>query len=331
MTATDQLEAADLARATELLGAIGEAFADKVAGQDRLRTSMLVALLAEGHLLIESLPGLAKTLASSTLAHAINASFSRIQCTPDLLPSDIIGTQVYDPRHHTFETQLGPVHANIVLLDEVNRASAKTQSAMLEAMQERQTSIAGQIHPLPRPFLVLATQNPIEQEGTYVLPEAQLDRFLLKEVLDYPSHREELVVLDRVANGTFEHTAAIGVVGTEQVRDLQELTRRVYVDAAVKRYIVDLVHATRDTRRSLGPELGDYVDTGASPRASIAFFRVAQALAVLHGRGHVVPEDVQHLRHGVLRHRLHLTFEALADQVPPETIIDAVFAAVPTP
>jgi MoxR-like ATPase len=332
MTAADQLDTTDLARAGELLGDITEAFAAKVVGQERLRTSMLVALLAEGHLLIESLPGLAKTLASSTLAQAINGSYSRIQCTPDLLPSDIIGTQLYDPRHHSFETQLGPVHANIVLLDEVNRASAKTQSAMLEAMQERQTSIAGAVHLLPRPFLVLATQNPIEQEGTYILPEAQLDRFLLKEVLDYPSRQEEVGVLDRVADGTFEDTTARpGVVDTAQVRDLQELTRRVYVDTAIKRYVVDIVHATRDTRTSIGAELGAYVDTGASPRASIAFFRVAQALAVLAGRDHVVPEDVTQLRHGVLRHRLHLTFEALADRVPPETIIDAVIAAVPTP
>ena len=332
MTAADQVDTTDLARAGELLGDITEAFAAKVVGQERLRTSMLVALLAEGHLLVESLPGLAKTLASSTLAHAMNASYSRIQCTPDLLPSDIIGTQLYDPRQHIFETQLGPVHSNIVLLDEVNRASAKTQSAMLEAMQERQTSIAGVVHLLPRPFLVLATQNPIEQEGTYILPEAQLDRFLLKEVLDYPSREEEVGVLDRVADGTFEDTAPRpGVVDTTQIRDLQELTRRVYVDAAVKRYVVDVVHATRDTRASIGAELGAYVDTGASPRASIAFFRVAQALAVLAGRDHVVPEDVKQLRHGVLRHRLHLTFEAQADQVPPETIIDAVFAAVPTP
>ncbi len=301
-------------------------------GQDRLRQAMLVALLAEGHLLVESLPGLAKTLASSTLARAIDATYSRIQCTPDLLPSDIIGTQVYDPRNHTFETQLGPVHANIVLLDEINRSSAKTQSAMLEAMQERQTSIAGVHHRLPRPFLVLATQNPIEQEGTYVLPEAQLDRFLLKEVLDYPSVDEELVVLDRIDDGTLtSDPEPVHVVGHEDVVTLQELARRVYVDPAVRRYIVELVHATRNAAARLGPEIGSYVETGSSPRGTIAFFRVAQALAVLDGRGYAVPDDVHELRHSVLRHRLHLTFEALADQVQPETIIDAVFAAVPTP
>ena len=307
-------------------------FDSRVVGQERLRTAMLVAMLAEGHLLLESVPGLAKTLASSTLASALRASFSRIQCTPDLLPSDIIGTQVYDPRHHIFETQLGPVHAHVVLLDEINRASAKTQAAMLEAMQERQTSIAGEIHPLPRPFLVLATQNPIEQEGTYVLPEAQLDRFLLKEVLDYPTVDQEVAVLDRVGDGTFTRSGdVVGVVGPEEVRELQGLVDRVYVDAAVKRYIVDLVHATRRAPQVIGAELGGYVETGASPRASIAFFQVARALAVLRGRAHVVPEDVRELRHSVLRHRLHLTFEALADRVQPEVVVDAVFRAVKTP
>lgn len=325
----------ELARARDLLAGVSAAFDAKVVGQQRLRTAMLVALMTEGHLLLESVPGLAKTLASSTLAEAVQAKFARIQCTPDLLPSDIIGTQVYDPRHHTFETQLGPVHANIVLLDEINRASAKTQSAMLEAMQERQTSIAGQVHRLPRPFLVLATQNPIEEEGTYVLPEAQMDRFLLKEVLDYPSHEQELTVLDRIVDGTLGRGAAQhatpGVVTPEQVQGLAATAERVYVDDAAKRYIVDVVHATRDAARVLGPEAGGYVETGASPRATIAFLQVARALAVLHGRGYVVPEDVRELGHSVLRHRVRLSFEAMADRVPVDSIIDAVFAAVPTP
>ncbi len=246
VTTIEHLAESELVRAGEVLRSISDAFDARIVGQERLRTAMLVTLLAEGHLLVESVPGLAKTLASSTLAQAVRADFARIQCTPDLLPSDIIGTQVYDPRHHLFETQLGPVHANIVLLDEINRASAKTQSAMLEAMQERQTSIAGQVHPLPRPFMVLATQNPIEQEGTYVLPEAQMDRFLLKEVLDYPSAEEEVSVLDRVGDGTFTQSPSTGgVVGPAEVLQLQSLAARVYVDPAVKRYIVDLVHATR--------------------------------------------------------------------------------------
>ncbi len=191
----------ELRRAGEVVDAITTALGSQLVGQQRLRTALLVTLLAEGHILLESVPGLAKTLAASTLAHAVRADFSRIQCTPDLLPSDIIGTQVYDPRRHEFETQLGPVHANFVLLDEVNRASAKTQSAMLEAMQERQTSIAGVVHRLPQPFMVLATQNPIEEEGTYVLPHAQLDRFLLKEVVDYPHDTDEVEVLDRFDRG----------------------------------------------------------------------------------------------------------------------------------
>ncbi len=332
VTTIEHLAESELVQAGEVLRSISDAFDARIVGQERLRTAMLVTLLAEGHLLVESVPGLAKTLASSTLAQAVRADFARIQCTPDLLPSDIIGTQVYDPRHHLFETQLGPVHANIVLLDEINRASAKTQSAMLEAMQERQTSIAGQVHPLPRPFMVLATQNPIEQEGTYVLPEAQMDRFLLKEVLDYPSAEEEVSVLDRVGDGTFTQSPSTGgVVGPAEVLQLQSLAARVYVDPAVKRYIVDLVHATRQASTVIGRDLGDYVETGASPRGSIAFFSVARALAVLRGRAYVVPEDVRELRHSVLRHRLHLTFEALADRVPPETLIDAVFDAVPTP
>jgi MoxR-like ATPase len=332
MGSIERLTDAELAEAGEITGAVSGALDEQVVGQERLKTAMLVALLAEGHLLVESVPGLAKTLASSTLAHAVSASFSRIQCTPDLLPSDIVGTQVYDPRDHSFETQLGPVHANIVLLDEINRASAKTQSAMLEAMQERQTSIGGEVHPLPRPFVVLATQNPIEQEGTYVLPEAQMDRFLLKELLDYPTADEEMSVLDRVEDGTLSRApAAIGVVGPADILRLQSLSQRVYVDTAVKRYIVDLVHATRHARTTLGPELGAYVETGASPRGTIAFFHVARALAILGGRSFVVPEDVRELRHSVLRHRLHLTFEALADRVAPETLVDAVFQAVPTP
>ncbi len=316
-----------------MIALISDAFSTRVAGQERLRRSLLVGLATEGHVLLESVPGLAKTLAASTLAQSVGAHFSRIQCTPDLLPSDVVGTQVYDPRTHEFETQLGPVHANIVLLDEINRSSAKTQSAMLEAMQERQTSIAGVVHALPRPFLVLATQNPLDDEGTYVLPRAQMDRFLLKEVVDYPTSDSELMVLDRIADGTLgrdgsplEPVASLG-----DVLELQRATDAVFVDPAVKRYIVDLVGATRDARTTLGDRLGDYVEVGASPRATIAFFNVARALAVLDGRSYATPDDVRELAHSVLRHRIHLSFEALADRVPVETVIDALFTAVPTP
>ncbi|KAA1425949.1 AAA family ATPase [Nocardioides antri] len=327
------LSADDVARATDAVDRISAAFSSRVVGQERIRTALLVTLLSEGHVLLESVPGLAKTLAASTLAQAVSAEFSRIQCTPDLLPSDIIGTQVYDPRSHEFETQLGPVHAHFVLLDEINRASAKTQSAMLEAMQERQTSIAGTIHPLPSPFMVLATQNPIEEEGTYVLPHAQMDRFLLKEVVDYPDESDELMVLDRIGDGTLgQHAEQVVPVATiADVIDLQAMVRRVYVDPAIRRYVVTLVRATRHVGQLLGSELGAYVEIGASPRGSIAFFQAARAMAIVQGRHYVIPEDVRELRHAVLRHRLHLSFEALADRVQPESIIDAVFRAVPTP
>ena len=327
------LTAADVADATDAIDRISAAWSSRVVGQERIRTALLVTLLSEGHVLLESVPGLAKTLASATLAQAVNAEFSRIQCTPDLLPSDIIGTQVYDPRRHEFETQLGPVHAHFVLLDEINRASAKTQSAMLEAMQERQTSIAGTIHPLPSPFMVLATQNPIEEEGTYVLPHAQMDRFLLKEIIDYPDETDELTVLDRIGDGTLgQHAAKVEpVADIRDVVDVQAMVRRVYVDPAIRRYVVSLVRATRHVSQLLGPELGAYVEIGSSPRGSIAFFQAARAMAVVQGRHYVIPEDIRELRHAVLRHRIHLSFEALADRVQPESIIDAVFRAVPTP
>lgn len=331
--AAGPLTVEELAGATESIQRVSEAFSSRVVGQHRVRTALLVTLLAEGHVLLESVPGLAKTLASSTLAQAVDARFARIQCTPDLLPSDIIGTQVYDPRRHEFETQLGPVHANFVLLDEINRASAKTQSALLEAMQERQTSIAGTIHPLPDPFMVLATQNPIEEEGTYVLPHAQMDRFLLKEIVDYPTEDDELMVLERFDDGTLgaHMTDVEPVLATADIVRLQTLVRRVYVDPAIKRYVVAIVRATRDVAGLLGPELGNYVDIGASPRGAIAFFQAARAMAVVQGRHYVIPEDVRELRHSVLRHRIHLSFEALADRIPPELVVDAIFRAVPTP
>lgn len=329
----DRVDSRDLGRARDLLREVQRALGSRVVGQERLRLALLATLLADGHILLESVPGLAKTLAAATLAEAVDGRFSRIQCTPDLLPSDIVGTQVYDPNRHAFETQLGPVHANFVLLDEINRASAKTQSAMLEAMQERQSSLAGEIYPMPDPFMVLATQNPIDEEGTYLLPEAQSDRFLIKEVVDYPRHHEEIEILDRFDSGALSvgDNPVTPVLDLDQVRWLRSLVQRVYVDAAIKRYIVDVVRATRFTRRALPAPLGEYVETGASPRGAIAFLQVAKALAVIAGRAHVVPEDVRHLRHGVLRHRIRLSFEAMAERVRPEEVIDAVFAVVPSP
>jgi MoxR-like ATPase len=321
----------ELARAAQIIEAISTAFGSKVVGQHDLLRGLLVSLTARGHVLLESVPGLAKTLSSSVLASSVNAAFSRIQCTPDLLPSDIIGTQVFDPSTATFETRLGPVHANFVLLDEINRSSAKTQSAMLEAMQEGQTTIGGRTHRLPTPFVVLATQNPIEEEGTYVLPQAQMDRFLLKEVLDYPTPGEEAEVLGRIASGRLDSHRVEPVAALDDVLFLQSLHARVHVADSITRYIIEIVNVTRHPEQYLPTETARYLDHGASPRGAIAFLQAARAHALLAGRGHVLPEDVVAMRYPVLRHRLLLTFEALATRVRAEEIIDAVFDIVPTP
>ena len=312
------------------IAALSGALTARVVGQTRLQETLLVALLTGGHVLLESVPGLAKTTAAATLAQAVGGRFHRIQCTPDLLPSDIVGTQVYNQGSGTFETQLGPVHANFVLLDEINRSSAKTQSAMLEAMQERQTSIGTRTFPLPDPFLVLATQNPIEHEGTYPLPEAQMDRFMLKDVLDYPSPAEEAEILRRIDAGVFAQTPP-PVVSTSDVGRLQELVSRVYIDPAIINYIVGISYVTRHPGDYIEPRLAAYVDFGASPRASIAFTSAARARALIDGRNHVVPDDVKALTHRVLRHRLTLTFEAIADDVAVESVIDAMVGGIRTP
>lgn len=322
----------DLARAQRILKIITDSYSTKMVGQDRLRTSLLVSLLAGGHILLESVPGLAKTTAASTLADTVKATFRRIQCTPDLLPSDITGSQIYDAATGTFRTVLGPVHANFVLLDEINRSSAKTQSAMLEAMQERQTTIGGEVHHLPRPFLVIATQNPIEQEGTYELPEAQMDRFLLKEIVEYPSPAEEFEILGRIDSGVLDPDRHVpGAISLDDVHDLQRITSTVYVDPAIRNYIVQLAYVTRNPAPYIGEDRARYIKYGASPRASIAFLQASRALALLNGRTHVLPEDIRALRHLVLRHRVLLTFEADAEGVRSEEIIDQIFAAVPTP
>lgn len=320
----------DVARAGELVRSVDRGFESKVVGQSRLRESLLVGLLTGGHILLESVPGLAKTTAAHALAAAIGGSFKRIQCTPDLLPSDIVGTQIYDASQGSFVTQLGPVHANFVLLDEINRSSAKTQSAMLEAMQERQTSIGGEVYKVPEPFLVLATQNPIEQEGTYQLPEAQLDRFMLKDLLDYPSPQDEAEIVRRVDSGIFEQPDEASI-SLDDARELQRIAGSVYLDDAVLEYITYVVAATRDAHRAIQPELARYVEVGASPRASIAFAKASRACALLQGRDHVIPEDMRHLAHRVLRHRVLLTYEATADDVRVETIIDAIVRSVRTP
>lgn len=331
-TAAAHIAPGDLQGAQALLAEISRSFESKVVGQSGLRETLLIGLMTGGHILLESVPGLAKTTAVQTLADTISAKFHRIQCTPDLLPSDIVGTQIYDASKGVFNTQLGPVHANLVLLDEINRSSAKTQSAMLEAMQERQTSIGGVVYALPDPFLVLATQNPIEQEGTYQLPEAQMDRFMLKDVLDYPTPVEETEMIRRIDAGVFLAEAKpAAVAGLDDVRKLQELTRRVYIDPAIVRYIVGLVYVTRHAEQYIDPQLAAFIEFGASPRASIAFSQAARAVALLKGRDHVIPEDVKGLAHRVLRHRVLLGFAATAEQVDIETVIDAILSSVQTP
>lgn len=320
----------DLDWAKDTLERLSERFSSVVVGQPRLLKSLLVTVLSSGHVLLESVPGLAKTLAASTLAGSVAASFARVQCTPDLLPSDIIGSQIFDQSGGGFVTELGPVHANFVLLDEINRSSAKTQSAMLEAMQERQTTVGGTTYRLPVPFVVLATQNPIEEEGTYVLPQAQLDRFLLKEIVDFPRPDDEIEVLHRVETGAFTDPGP-AVCGTDDVLRLQRLASAVRVAEPIKRYIVEIVNVTRRPEDFLASDQARWIEHGSSPRGAIAFLQAAKASALLDGRDHVVPDDVTGMRHAVLRHRLMLSFEALAERVDPDSLIDDIFAAVPTP
>jgi MoxR-like ATPase len=330
--APPQLERSDLDAALRTVDAVASAFSQKVVGQLHLRESLLVSLLSGGHLLLESVPGLAKTTAARVVADAIHGGFRRIQCTPDLLPSDIVGTQIYEAATNSFVTQLGPVHANIVLLDEINRSSAKTQSAMLEAMEERQTTIAGIEYPLPEPFLVIATQNPVDQEGTYPLSEAQTDRFMLKEVVGYPSADDEVEVISRMDAGLYERgNRAEPVVDLEDVRHAQRVTAAVYMDRTLIRYASHLVDVTRSPEGRLPATIARLVEYGASPRATIAFCRTARAVAVLSGRDHVLPDDVAAVAHRVLRHRLILGFEATTARVTPDAVIDAVLGAVQVP
>ena len=330
--ARSHLDQSDLAEAQHIVKAVADAFSAKVVGQHHLRESMLIGVLAGGHLLVESVPGLAKTTAARVVAEAVGGEFKRIQCTPDLLPSDIIGTQIYEAATNSFVTRLGPVHANIVLLDEINRSSAKTQSAMLEAMEERQTTIAGVVYPIPEPFLVIATQNPVDQEGTYPLSEAQTDRFMLKEVVNYPSIDDEVEVIARMDSGLYDKDhRTVPVVSLDDVRRVRHLVGSVHMDRALIQYASHLVGVTRDPEAHLSPGIARLIEYGASPRATIAFCRTARALAVLRGRTHVVPDDVAKLAHRVLRHRLILGFEAASARVTPDVVVDAVLQAVRVP
>ena len=319
----------ELKKSTEIITNLRNYFSERIVGQQDLQISLLICLLANGHILLESVPGLAKTTAAKVITSAVNGTFSRIQCTPDLLPSDIIGTQIFNYQNNEFETKLGPVYANFVLLDEINRSSSKTQSAMLEAMQERQITINGKNYQLPEIFIAIATQNPIEQEGTYLLAEAQLDRFLIKEKLDYPKIFEEVEILNRLENNIFETNESI--LDLNDILFLQNITKKVYIDASIKQYIARIIYATRYPNNFIPENLANYINLGASTRGSIAFMECAKAYALLNGRTYVIPDDIKAVRYGVLRHRISLSFSAIADNVSVEAIIDAIVGAIQTP
>ena len=299
-----------------------------VVGQDRFLERVMIAILAQGHLLVEGVPGLAKTLTVKTLAETLRGQFKRIQFTPDLVPADLVGTRIYNQKSGDFSTALGPVFANLLLADEINRAPAKVQSALLEVMQERQVTIAGQTHPVPRPFLVMATQNPIETEGTYPLPEAQVDRFMMKVLVDYPSDEEEYVIVERVIGPRIDVTA---VASIEQLAALQSQCRQVYVDPSLLQYAVRLVSATRHPERHDLADLRRLITYGASPRATIALTEGARALALLRGRGYVLPEDMVDLVPDVLRHRLVLSYEALSEGLSSDAVIARIMAKIAAP
>ncbi len=299
-----------------------------VVGQDRFLERVLVALLAQGHLLVEGVPGLAKTLTVKTLARTVRGSFKRIQFTPDLVPSDLVGTRIYNQKTGEFGTSLGPVFANLLLADEINRAPAKVQSALLEVMQERQVTIAGETHKVPDPFVVMATQNPIETEGTYPLPEAQIDRFMMKVLVDYPTEEEEFVIAERVTGPAVDVNA---VADTFQLAALQRECREVFCDPALMHYAVKLVSATRRPDKHGLAELGKYITYGASPRATIGMIEGARALAMLRGRHYVLPEDIIDLVPDVLRHRVVLSYEALAENISADAIVRRVLARIPAP
>ena len=297
-----------------------------VVGQDHFLERVMVAVLAQGHLLVEGVPGLAKTLTVKTLAQTLRGTFKRIQFTPDLVPADLVGTRIFNPRTGEFATSLGPVFTHLLLADEINRAPAKVQSALLEVMQERQVTIAGETHKVPEPFLVMATQNPIETEGTYPLPEAQVDRFMMKVLVDYPSEEEEFVIAQRV---TGVHTTVNAVASMGQLAELQQECRKVYVDPSLMQYAVKLVSATRRPERYDLTDTAKYLTYGASPRATIGLIEGARALAFMRGRSYALPEDMTGLVGDVLRHRLVLSYEALADGLNADEIVKRVMKKVP--
>lgn len=300
-----------------------------IVGQKHLVESLLIGMLADGHILLEGMPGLAKTLAINTLANIVDAKFNRIQFTPDLLPADVIGTLIYSQKSETFQVKQGPVFANFVLADEINRSPAKVQSALLEAMQERQVTIGDQTYPLPNPFLVMATQNPVEQEGTYPLPEAQVDRFMLKVVVSYPKKEEERMIIQMHNSGNFPKASA--VLKPEDIVRARSVVKDVYMDEKIQKYIVDIVFATRTPEEYGLGQYRDLIAYGASPRASISLAMAAKAYAFIKRRGYVVPEDVRIVSEDVLRHRIGLTYEAEAENVRTEDIITEIINKVEVP
>ncbi|HUP45941.1 MAG TPA: MoxR family ATPase [Thermoanaerobaculia bacterium] len=328
----DQTEAtARITAAHETIDRLRQEVARVVVGQHQIVDRLVIALLIRGHVLVEGLPGLAKTLLVKTLAAAIHGSFKRIQFTPDLLPADITGTLIFDPAGRTFNPRLGPIFANLVLADEINRAPAKVQSALLEAMQERQVTIGDTSYALPEPFVVIATQNPIEHEGTYALPEAQVDRFVMKLKVDYPTPEEELRILGMYLDPTAEEVAVRRVLPLEQIADIARLAASVHVEERLSHYIVQIVSATRRPAEYRLQAVEPHIAFGASPRATLALAHVAKGHAFLEGRPYVIPEDVKAVAHDVLRHRLVLSYEAAAEGITPDRIIDQVLNVVAVP
>jgi MoxR-like ATPase len=318
-----------VAEKADLLDRLTSELRKKIVGQEQMISRLLVGLLTEGHILLEGVPGLAKTTAIKSLADALHTSFHRIQFTPDLLPADLIGTMIYQPATGTFSTRRGPIFANFVLADEINRAPSKVQSALLEAMQERQVTIGDETYRLEGLFLVMATQNPIEQEGTYPLPEAQVDRFMLKIKIDYPEPDEERKVLDMALDGTERPVQP--VLSPDEIVGMQQVVKRIYVDDQIKDYILRLVQATRSPESFDMSDLGPLIDYGGSPRATIYLGIGARAMAFLNGRGYVTPQDVKDVAYDVLRHRVILSYEAEAEQKTPEDVIAIILSEVPVP
>ncbi len=300
-----------------------------IVGQERLVERLLIGLLADGHILLEGVPGLAKTLAIKTLAQAVEAQFQRIQFTPDLLPADLVGTEIYNPRTSEFTSHKGPIFANFILADEINRAPAKVQSALLEAMQERQVTIGDETSRLPEPFLVLATQNPIEQEGTYPLPEAQVDRFMLKVIVDYPTRAEERVIMDRMTGAPLPDVRPI--VRPDDLLSARGIVRQIYVDDKIKEYVLDLIFATRQPNKNGLSGLDSLIAFGASPRATIYLILAARAHAFLRGRGFVTPEDIKQIAPDILRHRIVISYEAEAEEVTSADIVQRILDQVEVP